>query len=90
MHRINLKVHGKVQGVFFRASTVEFARSLGLKGYAKNLSDGSVEVVAEGKKEDIERLIEYCKNGPRNAIVERVDIKHETAKNEFKDFLIRQ
>jgi len=63
MKRTHLTIHGLVQGVFFRARTRDAAQSFGLKGYVKNLPDGKVEVVAEGPKEKINELIEYCKKG---------------------------
>jgi len=61
MKRVHLIVHGMVQGVFFRANVKGFAQKLNLKGYTKNLPDGTVEIVAEGPEEDIKELIEYCK-----------------------------
>ncbi len=69
-----LKVTGRVQGVFFRASAQEEARELGLKGWAKNLADGSVEVYAEGNKSRIEEMVEWCRQGPPSAKVERVNV----------------
>lgn len=66
-------IHGKVQGVGFRYSTQQEARRLGLSGYARNLDDGSVEVVACGEQEEVNALIDWLKaGGPRNACVEQV------------------
>ncbi len=67
------KISGRVQGVFFRASTQREARSLELTGYAKNLSDGSVEVLACGKASAVEQLREWLRVGPPAARVTRVD-----------------
>jgi acylphosphatase len=67
-------VHGKVQGVCYRATTVEEARALGLAGYARNLPDGSVEVVARGEEPALRRLIEYLHVGPSLAQVISVDV----------------
>lgn len=72
-------VTGRVQGVFFRASTQRKALSLGITGYAKNLSDGSVEVLACGEHAAVEQLQEWLWQGPDYARVEKVscaDIEH--------------
>jgi acylphosphatase len=66
-------VHGKVQGVFFRASTRERALDLGLSGSATNLPDGSVEVVAEGEAMAVDALEAWLRHGPPMARVERVE-----------------
>ncbi|MEZ0469453.1 acylphosphatase [Luteimonas salinilitoris] len=66
-------VSGKVQGVFFRASTREQAQRLGLHGYAKNLADGRVEVLAAGDAGAIDALAEWLKRGPPQARVESVE-----------------
>ena len=65
-------VEGRVQGVFFRASTREQANALGLRGYARNLHDGRVEVLAVGDVQALERLAEWLKHGPPHARVDRV------------------
>ena len=66
-------VTGRVQGVFFRASTQRQAQQLGVTGYAKNLSDGSVEVLACGRAEAVQRLSEWLRVGPSAASVTAVD-----------------
>jgi acylphosphatase len=67
-------VHGRVQGVGFRAFVMYRARDLGLVGYARNLSDGvSVEVRAEGPRADLEQLLVSLRAGPPSSYVERVD-----------------
>ena len=89
MKRVKIIVHGRVQGVFFRANTRNIASDLSLKGYAKNLEDGSVEVVAEGNEEKLKRLVEFCKKGPEGAEVSKVDVKFSDAIDEFKNFEVR-
>jgi len=81
-------ISGKVQGVFFRAHTEEIARSLNLKGWVRNLSNGSVEAVFEGKKEDIASMLVWCKKGPRLANVEKVAVIDEPYLGEHKQFSI--
>lgn len=72
-------VSGKVQGVFYRASTVEQARSLGLSGWARNLPDGRVEVVAAGDEPRLAQLAEWLWQGPPAAAVDGVAIEEWTA-----------
>ncbi len=84
--RIHIFVYGMVHGVFFRANTVGIARKLRLKGWVRNRRDGSVEIVAEGDKEKLMELLEWCKIGPEGAIVERVDHRWEKPTFELKDF----
>ena len=89
MKRANITIHGLVQGVFFRANTVKAAMALGLRGYAKNMPDGTVEVIAEGPEEKINELIEFCKKGPEAAKVSKVNVKFGKARNDFGGFELR-
>ncbi|WP_448565282.1 acylphosphatase [Thalassotalea ganghwensis] len=66
-------VSGKVQGVYFRASSQQQAIEYGLSGYARNLADGDVEVLMCGEQENVEKMIEWLKQGPPQATVEKVD-----------------
>jgi acylphosphatase len=84
--RAHLKIHGRVQGVFFRATTQEEALRLGLTGWVRNCPDGSVETVAEGELEKIEEFIRWCRHGPPSARVERVDVEKSDHLGEFKSF----
>ncbi len=84
--RARIRVWGVVQGVGYRYFVRNVATSLGLGGYVRNIPDGSVEVVAEGDRSLIGALIEELKIGPRYAHVERVDVKWEEPKNEFRSF----
>jgi len=86
--RAHLYVSGIVQGVFFRAHTRDVARSLNLTGWVRNLHDGRVEVIAEGPKNNIERLIEWTHKGPPGAQVDNVEIHWDDATGEFKNFEI--
>ncbi|UCD10008.1 MAG: acylphosphatase [Dehalococcoidales bacterium] len=73
---IKVVVHGRVQGVFFRATTRTVARELELSGTVRNLPGWNrVEVHAEGNKAQIEKLIEFLKTGPSGARVEKVDVE---------------
>lgn len=89
MKRIHLIIKGRVQGVFFRHTTNKEANKLNLKGYVRNLSDGSVEVVAEGEGQELDQLVAFCRNGPEGAEVTDVNIKEEKPKDEFTTFSVR-
>jgi acylphosphatase len=82
-------VSGRVQGVFFRAETADLANRLGLTGWVRNLSDGRVEALFEGEKEDVEKALDFCRRGPPGARVQNLDVKWENSKGEFQDFRIR-
>ena len=66
-------ISGKVQGVFFRASTREQALQLNITGYAKNLSNGNVEVLANGMSNQVEQLKEWLQHGPQHAVVDKIE-----------------
>ena len=78
MSQVHLIISGKVQGVFYRASCQETAQRLGLTGWVRNLPDGSVEVLAQGEKEKIEKLIEWCRKGPDGAKVSGVEMEWQS------------
>lgn len=88
MRRIEIRIRGVVQGVGFRAYVYRVARTLGLRGFVKNLGDGSVLVVAEGPENALEQLLEACRRGPPAAIVEDVEYRYEAPRNEFQTFYI--
>lgn len=67
MHTISIAVTGKVQGVYYRQSTKEMAISLGVVGQVRNLKDGSVYIIATGVKEQLDKLISWCRVGPSKA-----------------------
>ena len=86
--RLRIVIHGNVQGVFFRANTEEEARKLGLKGWVRNRSGGSVEVMAEGDKKALQKLLKWCSHGPAGASVDKVEKEWLGATGEFPDFRI--
>ena len=83
-----ITVFGKVQGVFYRASAVNKALELGVVGWVHNEPDGSVLIEAEGSKDKIIDLIDWCKEGPPHARVDRVERQEVSVKN-YKNFEIR-
>ncbi|MBD1397233.1 acylphosphatase [Pontibacter sp. JH31] len=72
--RVAMRVHGKVQGVFFRASTQEKALELGLTGFVQNEDDGTVYLEAEGNLEALKELERWAHQGPDQARVEKVEV----------------
>ena len=70
-----LRIHGEVQGVFYRGWSVDTARGLGVRGWVRNRRDGTVEMLVQGEEEAVQRLIERCRQGPPAARVERIDIE---------------
>lgn len=87
--RLTAIVTGIVQGVNFRWFTQRHAANLGLTGYVRNRSDGSVEFVAEGPRAALERLMDLVRVGPASAVVDNVEARWSAATGEFHGFEIR-
>ena len=81
-----LRIHGQVQGVFYRAWSAETAQALGLRGWVRNRLDGTVEMLVEGEEDAVQRMIERCRRGPPAARVDRIDIEQsdEEASDRFE------
>lgn len=88
--RVHLHVSGQVQGVFFRQSTVDEARRLGLQGWVRNLVDGRVEVEAEGERAALEGLVRFCWRGPPAARVEDVQVEWRRYLGDLGPFTTRR
>lgn len=85
-----MRISGLVQGVFFRATTKDtVGRIGGITGYICNMPDGSVECIAEGEKDKLEWLLDWCRKGPSGAQVEKIEERWEDYIGEFTDFTIR-
>ena len=89
MKRVRITITGMVQGVFFRAKTRNEAIRNNVKGWVRNLSDGRVEAVFEGKPEDVDRVVSWCRIGPSLAEVKSVEAFVEPYTGAFTDFTIR-
>ncbi len=85
---VHLRIKGRVQGVFFRASTQQKALELGIKGWVRNRRDGSVEVMAEGEESKIEEFVKWCHRGPRGAVVTEVQREDLRPSGSFQGFQI--
>ena len=87
---LSAKAYGRVQGVYFRYFVRDIAKTLGLKGYARNLPSGdAVEIQAEGEKQQLEELAEQLKIGPPGAQVNKVEITWTDYSEKFGSFDIR-
>lgn len=82
MRRAHVVVSGRVQGVWYRGSAQERARSLGVAGWARNRPDGTVELVLEGEQAAVAALLAWCRRGPAGAAVEDVAVKWESPRGE--------
>ena len=89
MKQIRIIISGRVQGVFFRANTRDIARQLNLKGFVRNLSNGDVEVIAQGNEKELNELISFCRKGPPGAMVDNINIKYEEIKENLTGFEVR-
>jgi acylphosphatase len=87
MKHVSIRVYGRVQGVFFRASAKEKAEELTIHGNVRNEHDGSVAIEAEGPDEAIEKFIAWCRTGPKLARVDRCEVNVGEMRN-IKDFSI--
>jgi acylphosphatase len=81
---VRLYIEGTVQGVFFRGFIKENAERYNIKGFVRNLDDGRVEVFLEGNNEEVDKMVELCKKGPKHAQIRNVEIKPER----FQDFKV--
>ncbi len=85
----SIRISGKVQGVAFRYGVKEQADKLGLVGFTKNETDGSVIIVVEGEEKKLQKLIEWARVGTKWAEVDSVEVEWKEAPGEFKDFDIK-
>lgn len=85
MKHVQITISGKVQGVFFRASTKAVADVLGVKGLVMNQNDGSVYIEAEGDEFSLEEFLDFCRTGPEKAVVEKIAVQDGELKN-YRNF----
>jgi len=87
MKTVKLVITGTVQGIFFRKFLKDEADGLGLKGFARNLDDGSFEVVVEGRDENVNEMVVLCKKGPKHTEIKSVKA-HDMPHQGFDSFKI--
>ncbi|OGO14440.1 MAG: hypothetical protein A2Y93_14195 [Chloroflexi bacterium RBG_13_68_17] len=88
--RVHVIIHGRVHGVGYRFFVVEEAHRQGVRGWVRNLPDGTVEAVAEGARPALDGLLAALADGPSGARVTDVAVRWETASGEFEDFRVRR
>lgn len=88
--RAHVIIRGRVQGVGFRYDTQWAAQGIGVHGWVRNRSDGSVEAVIEGEKERVDRMLEWCRRGSALSRVDAVEVAWEACTGEFAAFAIRR
>jgi acylphosphatase len=86
--RAHVFISGRVQGIFFRQNTKQKAESHGVTGWVRNLDDGRVEAVFEGEEDDVKALVDFCRRGPRGAVITNVDVAFERFAGEFRNFKV--
>ena len=89
MKQIHVFVTGRVQGVFFRQSTIVMAMKNNVNGWVRNLDDGRVEIVAQGQEQNIDNLSNWCRTGPANSRVDEFELKEESILEKFENFEVR-
>ncbi len=89
MRAVEVRVHGRVQGVFFRASTRTEAQRLRLTGWVSNRSDGTVQARLQGDPAAVEAMVAWCRIGPPGAEVTRLDVEDAEADDTLSEFRIR-
>lgn len=82
-------ISGRVQGVWFRASTKQKAQQLGLTGWVRNTSDGNVEAVFQGNEDDVNEMIKWCHKGPPLSRVKNVEVKPQKPTDIYEEFSIK-
>jgi acylphosphatase len=89
MKHVNIKIHGKVQGVFYRQSAQNKAGQLGVVGWAGNENDGSVYIEAEGSQSKLKEFLDWCRQGPSAASVSEVEYEFTDDLQGFQGFEIK-
>ena len=85
MPTVHLIIKGRVQGVFYRATAKDVADEIGVTGWVKNTEEGNVEILATGSDTQLRKLIDWCRIGPKKAVVTEVEISENKEEN-FKSF----
>lgn len=89
MDRLRVRIEGRVQGVGFRYAAYRQANVLGLTGWVRNGDDGDVEALFEGPKDDLERMLAWCRRGPAYADVRQIEAAWESGEPHYTGFSVR-
>lgn len=88
--RAEVTITGKVQGVYFRVAMLEEAQKHWVTGWVRNTSDGAVEGVLEGSRPAVQAVLDWCRQGPPEAVVKGVEVDWQTPSGEYSGFEIRE
>jgi acylphosphatase len=84
--KLHVVISGRVQGVAYRYATLQAAERFDVKGWVRNLPDGTVEALFEGSTEDVEKMLDWCRGGPPSARVENIEVSRRPYTGEFSRF----
>lgn len=85
---LNIKIYGRVQGVFFRHYAKQKAKELGIKGFTQNEPDNTVYIEAEGEEKNLKQFLDWCHQGSSSALVKKVEFEFKSELQNFNDFVI--
>ena len=85
-----LRIHGKVQGVYYRESMKNEAKRLGVTGWVRNRKDGCVEALVQGEEGPVNEILDWCRQGPPSARVDKVEEKDVSGETALKEFLRKE
>ncbi len=89
MKTVHITIMGRVQGVWFRATAKETADHMGLSGWARNTLDGNVEILAHGENDAVEQFVQWCREGPPSAKIEKITVEEKETVPEEAGFRVR-
>jgi acylphosphatase len=89
MKRVRILVEGRLQGINFRYHTQQQAQKLGLAGFVRNLSDGRIEIDAQGDDESVEKLLTWCQEGSQSAYLKSIFFRYDEPSEHASDFVVR-
>lgn len=87
--RIRILIEGRLQGMNFRYHTQQQAEKLGLVGFVRNLSDGRIEIDAQGEEDKIEQMLAWCQEGPQNTQIKSILFRYDEPVERHTDFVVR-
>jgi acylphosphatase len=89
MKRVRILIEGRLQGMNFRYHTQQEAQRLGLGGFVRHLSDGRIEIDAQGDDESIEQLLAWCQDGPQSTQIKSILFRYDEPSEHISDFIVR-
>jgi acylphosphatase len=89
MKRVRILIEGRTQGINFRYYTQQQAQKLGLAGFVRNLSDGRIEIDAQGDDESVEEMLTWCQEGPQSAQLKSILFRYDEPSEHVSDFIVR-